>query len=170
MVDGTTIQIFEKPHYYGESLYDWVRRYSINAQIINTPNRHIIDYATGFNGSRHDNLFLAHSSILRTYSVVVWRRMVLVRRGWLMISYKRPSSLLKENREFNFALSRARIRSEHAIGYLKWRCQSLKEFRVRSTIRRISPTQAVGYKPALFFMCLALTMNTKLTRSGWRMD
>ena len=54
MVDGTTIPIFEKPHYFGKSFYDRKTQYSINAQIINTPNRQIINYATGFNGSRHD--------------------------------------------------------------------------------------------------------------------
>ncbi len=54
MVDGTTIPIFEKPHYFGESFYDRKAQNSINAQIINTPNRQIIDYATGLNGSRYD--------------------------------------------------------------------------------------------------------------------
>ncbi len=54
MVDGTTIPIFEKPHYYWQAFYDQKSCYSINAQIINTPNRQIIDYATGFNGSCHD--------------------------------------------------------------------------------------------------------------------
>ena len=39
VVDGTTIPIFEKPHYFRKSFYDWKVQYSINAQIINTPNR-----------------------------------------------------------------------------------------------------------------------------------
>ncbi len=42
-VDGTTIPIFEKPHYYWKAFYDRKSRYSINAQIINTPNQQIID-------------------------------------------------------------------------------------------------------------------------------
>lgn len=54
IVDGTTIPIFEKLHYFGGSFYDQKPQYSINAQIINTPNRQVIDYVTGFNGSRHD--------------------------------------------------------------------------------------------------------------------
>ena len=54
IVDRTTIPIFEKPHYYEQAFYDRKSRYFINAQIINIPNRQIIDYATGFNGSRHD--------------------------------------------------------------------------------------------------------------------
>ncbi len=63
MVDGTTIPIFEKSHYFGESFYDRKAEYSINAQIINIPNRQIIDYATGFNGSRQDTLFWFYPSI-----------------------------------------------------------------------------------------------------------
>ena len=54
MVDGTTISIFEKPHYYGESFYDQKSQYLINTQIINMFNRQIIDYAIGFNGNRHE--------------------------------------------------------------------------------------------------------------------
>ncbi len=46
-----------------------------------------------------------------------------------MIPYKIPNRT-KENRDFNYALSKVRIRSEHAIGYLKERFQSLKELRV----------------------------------------
>ena len=47
-----------------------------------------------------------------------------------MIPYKIPNRT-KENRDFNYALSRVRIRSEHTIGYLKGRFQSLKELRVK---------------------------------------
>lgn len=36
----------------------------------------------------------------------------------------------KQNRDFNYGLSKVRIRSEHTIGYLKGRFQSLKELRI----------------------------------------
>ena len=52
-----------------------------------------------------------------------------------MIPYKIPNRT-KENRDFNYALSRVRIRSEYAIGYLKGRFQSLKELRVRINNRK----------------------------------
>lgn len=38
---------------------------------------------------------------------------------------------MKENRSFNYHLSRIRIRSEHGIGYLKGRFQSLKKLRIQ---------------------------------------
>lgn len=52
-----------------------------------------------------------------------------------MIPYKIPNRT-KENRDFNYALLRVRIRSEHAIGYLKGRFQSLKELQVRINNRK----------------------------------
>jgi hypothetical protein len=48
-----------------------------------------------------------------------------------MISpYKKPFSLLEGNEEFNNHVSMVRIRSEHAIGFLKGRFHSLKGLRV----------------------------------------
>ena len=63
MVDGTTILLFEKPSYYGDSFYDRKGRYFINAQIVNTLNQQIIDYATAFNGSRHDTHCFSYTQL-----------------------------------------------------------------------------------------------------------
>lgn len=52
-----------------------------------------------------------------------------------MIPYKIPNRT-KENRDFNYAFSRVRIWSEHAIGYLKGRFQSLKELQVKINNRK----------------------------------
>ncbi len=38
IVDGTLIPLYQKPSYYGETSFDWKCNYSINIQIINTPN------------------------------------------------------------------------------------------------------------------------------------
>lgn len=43
---------------------------------------------------------------------------------------------IRENEEFNKAVSRVRIRSEHTIGYLKGRFHSLKHLRVRIKDRK----------------------------------
>ena len=51
--------------------------------------------------------------------------------GWVVAPYKKPERDLPENEVFNNHLSHIRIRSEHAIGYLKGRFQSLKELRVQ---------------------------------------
>ena len=50
---------------------------------------------------------------------------------WLISPFKRPERDLPENHQFNNHVSMVRIRSEHAIGFLKGRFQSLKGLRVR---------------------------------------
>lgn len=137
MVDGTLIPLYRKPSHYGETFYDRKSRYSINVQIINTPNRQIIDYASGFRGSRHDTHCFKSTRLGERPADFLdegewsWGDQGYPLCKWLMIPYKLPISLLKENRAFNFHLSRIRIRSEHAIGYLKGRFQSLKELRIQ---------------------------------------
>jgi hypothetical protein len=52
---------------------------------------------------------------------------------WLVAPYKMPDADEPENRRFNNHVSMVRIRSEHAIGFLKGRFQSLKHLRVSIT-------------------------------------
>ncbi len=126
MVDGTTISIFEKPHYFGVSFYDWKVQYSINAPIINTPNRQVIAYATGFNGSRLDTHCFGFTRLSKHHEDLLpngkwcWGDVKYLLQSWLMIPYKIPNRT-KENRDFNYSLSRVRIQNEHVIGYLKER-------------------------------------------------
>src|ERR1700761_7411388 len=49
---------------------------------------------------------------------------------WVTAPYKRPEALEPEKEEFNNHVSMLRIRSEHAIGFLKGRFHSLKHLRV----------------------------------------
>lgn len=86
----------------------------INAQIINTSNWQIIDYATGFNGSCHDThcfdfirLSKHHEDFLPN-GEWCWGDVGYPLQSWLMIPYKIPNKT-KENRDFNYALSRVRI-------------------------------------------------------------
>ena len=135
MVDGTLIPLYRKPSHYGETFFDRKCNYSINVQIINTPNRKIIDYASGFRGSRHDTHCFASTKLGKNPSRFLgqhewcWGDAGYPLQKWLMIPYKSPATSLKLNRTFNFHLFRIRIRSEHTIGYLKGRFQSLKELR-----------------------------------------
>ncbi len=156
MVDGTTIPIFEKPHHYWQAFYDRKSRYSINAQIINTPNRQIIDYATGFNGSRHDTHCFRSTNLGKNPEDLLpngewcWGDIGYPLTPWLIIPYKERHKS-KENRDFNYALSKVRIRSEHAIGYLKGRFQSLKELRIR-----INNAQDMSYASCWIQACIVL--------------
>ncbi len=94
MVDGTTISIFEKPHYYGQAFYDRKSRYSINAQIINTPNQQIIDYAIRFNGSCHDTHCFRSTNLGKNPEDLLpngewcWDDIGYPLTPWLIIPYK----------------------------------------------------------------------------------
>lgn len=109
--------------------------YPINRQIITTPNRKIIDYASGYRGSRHDTYCFASTKLGKNPSRYLrkneWCRgdagYPLQKR--LMILHKSPATSLKPNRTFNFHRSRIRIRSEHTIRYLKGRFSCLQESR-----------------------------------------
>ncbi len=135
MVDGTLVPLYRKQSHYGETFFDRKSHYSINVQIINTPNRKIIDYASGFRGSRHDTHCFSSTKLGQNPFLYLekdewcWGDAGYPLQKWLMIPYKSPATSLKPNRTFNFHLSRIRIRSEHTIGYLKGRFQSLKELR-----------------------------------------
>ena len=65
MVDGTLIPLYQKPSHYVETFFDRKCNYSINVQIINTPNQMIIDYASGFRGSRHDTHCFASTKLAK---------------------------------------------------------------------------------------------------------
>jgi hypothetical protein len=55
---------------------------------------------------------------------------------WVVSPYKKPERDLPDNEEFNKHVSRVRIRSEHAIGFLKGRFHSLKNLRLKIKDKR----------------------------------
>ena len=55
---------------------------------------------------------------------------------WIVSPYKKPERDEPENEEFNNHVFIVRIRSEHAIGYLKGRFHSLKRLRLRISEER----------------------------------
>ena len=55
---------------------------------------------------------------------------------WVVSPYKKPKRDIPENEEFNNHLSMVRIRSEHAIGFLKGCFHSLKHLRLRISNER----------------------------------
>ncbi|KIL54974.1 hypothetical protein M378DRAFT_39669, partial [Amanita muscaria Koide BX008] len=50
---------------------------------------------------------------------------------WVVAPYKKPERDLPDNEVYNNHVSMVRIRSEHAIGFLKGRFHSLKNLRAR---------------------------------------
>ena len=116
-----------------KNFFDQKSNYSINVQIINTPNCKIIDYVSGFWGSRHDTYCFASTKLGKNPSLYLkknewyWGDAGYSLQKWLMIPYKSPAISLKPNRTFNFHLSRICIQLKHIIDYLKGRFQCLKE-------------------------------------------
>ena len=60
IVDGILISLYQNDHTIEKEIFfDQKNNYSINVKIINTPNRKIIDYASGFRGNRHNTHYFA---------------------------------------------------------------------------------------------------------------
>lgn len=136
MVDGTLVPLFDRPFWYGESYFDRKCNYSLNIQIVSLPNLRIIDYGYGFTGSTHDStaweetrIFLEHVEIFDE-GEFIWGDSAYPIELWLVAPFKKPDSDLPDNEIFNNHVSMIRIRSEHAIGFLKGRFQSLKGLRI----------------------------------------
>ena len=117
------------------------------------PNLQIIDCAFGFTGSTHDATAWEHTQIykkhdellgtgefvwadsaypVRTFLMDLWTYLNIYEQidDWVVAPYKRPEHDHPDNEAFNKQVSMLRIRSEHAIGFLKGRFQSLRDLRV----------------------------------------
>ena len=88
---------------------------------------------------------------------------------WLILPYKQPANQIRENRTFNYHLSKICIQCEHTIGYLKSRFQSLKELRVR-----IKNAEDLAFAIAWINACImlhAFCMDQELEiNQGWLRD
>ncbi|KAL1937494.1 hypothetical protein VTO73DRAFT_13146 [Trametes versicolor] len=137
LVDGTLIPLCARPHWFGESYFDRKCHYSLNVQIVSLPNLRIIDVSYGFTGSTHDSTAWDATRVARDHEELlagkefIWADSAYPIESWLVAPYKKPERDLPDNEVFNNHVSMVRIRSEHAIGYLKGRFQSLKGLRVR---------------------------------------
>ncbi|KJA17757.1 hypothetical protein HYPSUDRAFT_146140 [Hypholoma sublateritium FD-334 SS-4] len=153
-VDGTLVPLAMRPEWYGKSYFDRKSRYSLNFQIVSLPNLRIIDFTFGHTGSTHDasaweatHLVQDHDSLMEENEWIWADSAYPVSNScytayltatdttkqintWIAAPYKAPERNDPDNALFNNHVSILRIRSEHAIGYLKGRFQSLKNLRV----------------------------------------
>jgi hypothetical protein len=99
------------------------------------PNLRIIDYVVGHTGSKHDSSAFKDSWTAQHHTELfpgdewIWTDSAYALEGWSTAPYKKPLSDKPNNRTFNYYLSRIRVHSEHAIGYLKGRFNSLRGLR-----------------------------------------
>ncbi|KAF5346002.1 hypothetical protein D9758_013848 [Tetrapyrgos nigripes] len=139
LVDGTLVPLFNRPYWYGESYFDRKCNYSLNFQIVSLPNLCIIDVGYGYTGSTHDATAWEMTRIKQLIATLVrcgewvWADSAYPISEKVVAPYKRPEKDLPQNEVFNHQVSMIRIRSEHAIGFLKGRFSSLKDLRISIT-------------------------------------
>nr|GAT51776.1 predicted protein [Mycena chlorophos] len=135
-VDGTLVPLATRPFWYGESYFDRKSRYSLNIQIVSLPNLRIVDFSYGHTGSAHDATAWGGTRIAANHTEFlgekewIWADSAYPIRSWIVSPYKAPDRYLPDNDTFNKTVSKLRIRSEHAIGFLKGRFYSLKNLRI----------------------------------------
>ncbi|KAF7323379.1 DDE Tnp4 domain-containing protein [Mycena chlorophos] len=136
MVDGTLIPLAFRPNWYGPSYFDRKKNYSMNLQVVNLPNLQIIDIGYGHTGSTHDATAWMGTRMYQQLDTLlgpgefVWGDSAYPISRWLTAPFKSPESNDPDNTKFNNHVSYVRVRSEHCIGFLKGRLQSLKSLRL----------------------------------------
>ena len=156
----------------------------ISRQLVTLPNLRIIDYVIGHCGSAHDSTVFQDSRTYRNSGVLfnenewMWADSAYALDRWCITPYKRPLAALPENKTFNYHLSRVcylfipsgillsvfkqvRVKSEHAMGYLKGRFSSLRG--LRQQIR-----DATDHKRALAWVktCIIIHMLVSFIEEG----
>jgi hypothetical protein len=106
-------------------------------KVVSLPNLRIIDFSYGHTGSTHDSTAWTHTRLAKDHEHLmepgewVWADSAYPVDVWIVSPYKKPERDLPDNEEFNKHVSRVRIRSEHAIGFLKGRFHSLKNLHLK---------------------------------------
>ncbi|KAF8584918.1 hypothetical protein K439DRAFT_1616396 [Ramaria rubella] len=120
--------------FYGNTWYDHKSNYSLNIQLISTPNLRIVDYGVGLPGSQHDVTAWKGTRIPQEHEHLlgrdewVWADTAYPLQTWFQAPYKKygmPDKDLPENTRYNYYVSRVRVRSEHCVGFLKGQWSSL---------------------------------------------
>ncbi|KIJ35719.1 hypothetical protein M422DRAFT_261901 [Sphaerobolus stellatus SS14] len=111
MVDRTLVPLPSWPAHFGNTWYDRKRNYSLNVQLISTPDLQIIDYGVGLPGSQHDTTAWKEPRIPKERATLlgagewVWTDSVYPLQSWCQAPYKRPEKDIRENATYNFTLS-----------------------------------------------------------------
>ncbi|KAF7297511.1 DDE Tnp4 domain-containing protein [Mycena indigotica] len=99
--------------------------YSMNLQVVNLPNLQIIDIGYGYVGSTHDATAWTGTRVYRELSTLLLEGEFIWGDAAYPLSLETP-----DNTTFNNHVSYVRVKSEHCIGFVKGRLQSLKGLRL----------------------------------------
>ncbi|KAG2074561.1 hypothetical protein BDR04DRAFT_1173058 [Suillus decipiens] len=111
-IDGSTMDVFTKPGYYGEISSDRKSKYSLGCQTVILPhNLLIVDYALGHPRNHADLLPDGHW---------VWADSAYPLEPWCIAPFKKPHNgwLTKNQKIFNY-LSKICVHVEHTFAVLK---------------------------------------------------
>ena len=134
IVDGTFVNLCQKPSVDPETYWSRKQKYSMNVQIVCNHRREIIYYQVGYPGSCNDTYCFRNSDLNkhpeRYFNIGEY---LLADGGYILnsrtlIPYKTPTG---EQIEFNRKISSARIIVEHVMGLLKGRWCSLRSLRIQ---------------------------------------
>jgi len=133
-IDGTLINLSEKPEWMGHDFYHRKSGYAVHALVICDDQRRINYVYSGWVGSIHDNRALRNSRIKVNPSQYFTERQYLLGDSaftaddnLIPVFKSLPGANLPRQKEFfNNKIAQARITIEHTIGILKNRFPCLK--------------------------------------------
>jgi hypothetical protein len=143
MYDGTIVVLFCKPGLHGDTYFTRKMNYGLNVQIGNLPsNLRIVDFSHGMTGSAHDAYAFAQTAAGRypewlfVGNEFAWADSAYTLTTRVIPVHKKPAALQPRNAKFDGAVAHLRVRSEHCMGALKGRWQSLRGLRVAINSKR----------------------------------
>ena len=104
----------------------------------------------------HDSRTYRNSGNLFNENEWMWADSAYALDSWCITPYKKPLAALPENKTFNYHLSRVRVKSEHAMGYIKGRFSSLRGLR-----QQIG--DALDHKRALAWVKTCIVIHTLIS-------
>ncbi|KAJ8090774.1 hypothetical protein PM082_024955 [Marasmius tenuissimus] len=94
MVNGTLVPLYARPAHFGNSWYDRKSNYSMNVQLVSTPDLRIVDYSIGLPGSQHDSTAWSMTDIAQNPrkwladGEWIWADTAYPLRHWCQAPYK----------------------------------------------------------------------------------
>jgi hypothetical protein len=141
--DGTIVNLFCKPGLHGDAYFTRKMNYGLNVQIGNLPsNLRIVDYAHGMTGSAHDSWAFKYTAAfcfpgwLFLGNEFAWADSAYTLSSRMIPVHKKPAALIPHNMKFDGAVAHVRVCSEHCMGALKGRWQSLRGLHVAINSKR----------------------------------
>lgn len=168
VLDGTLINLSQRPAIDGEVYFTRKGRYSLNVQLICDDRKLIRYHIIGYPGSMFDQTIFSLSKLGSNAASYMSNGQYLIADAGYALSnhvctpYKQPAASVPHNQQFNILLSKARVLIEHVNGILKGRWMSLRG--INRQIRELSDFQFVN---EWILCCLILHNLTTILDDDW---